>query len=137
MPVAKRLEDLIIWTLACELRDGIADALAASPVPVDPDFYGQITRSSRSVPSNLAEGFGHFKPTQFARYLRIARASAVETRSHIKEGRRRYFSAADASRFHRLTVRVIAGSSSLIRYLDSCDPEIDLWPDRPPATRRT
>lgn len=135
MESAKRLEDLVIWRLACELRDGIAKALASGSGARDSDFREQIESSTRSVASNIAEGFGYFRPRQFAKYLRIARGSAMETRSHINEGRGKHFTSADATRFFRLTVRIIAGSSSLIRYLESCDPNLDLRPVRRPSKR--
>ena len=131
MPGAKRLEELIIWTLACELRDGICAALSQGESALDRDFRWQIESSCRSVASNIAEGYGHFRPRPFANYLRIARASAMETRSHITEGRTKYFSPVQADRFFRLAIRIIAGTSSLIRYLDSCDPNLDLRPHSP------
>jgi four helix bundle protein len=126
MHSAKRLEDLVIWMLACELRDGLSKALATGSGARDQDFRWQIESSSRSIASNIAEGFGYFRPRQFAKYLRIARGSAMETRSHVNEGRGKHFTAADATRFFRLTVRIITGTSSLIRYLESCDPNLDL-----------
>ena len=129
MAGAKRLEDLVIWQLACELRDGISAALSAGTGARDWDFKGQIGRSSRSVPANIAEGFGYFKPRPFARYLRIARASAMETRNHLLEGRTKgHFSAIQAAHFLRQASRVLGGTSKLIRYLDSCDPNMDLYP---------
>ena len=134
MASAKRLEDLVIWQLACELRDGISAALSTGTGARDWDFRGQIARSSRSVPANIAEGFGYFKPRPFAKYLRIARASAMETRNHIVEGRtKKHFCPADAKRFYRLTSRVLGGVSSLIAYLDSCDPNMDLYPRDEPG----
>ena len=127
MAGAKRLEELIIWILACELRDGIGVALSTGTGRQDWDFRNQVERSSRSTTSNIAEGYGHFKPRQFAKYLRIARASAMETLNHTIEGRtKKYFAPQDAERFARLSRRVIKGTSSLIGYLDSCDPDLDL-----------
>ena len=58
----------------------------------DWDFRNQIERSSRSIASNISEGYGYFRPRQFARYLRIARASTMETRNHILEGQNKHFS---------------------------------------------
>jgi four helix bundle protein len=105
MSSAKRLEGLVIWQVACELRDGIGAALSAGTGARDWDFKGQIGRSSRSVPANIAEGFGYFKPRPFGRYLRIARASAMETRNHILEGRTKgHFSAIQAAHFPSTSV---------------------------------
>jgi four helix bundle protein len=115
MASAKRLEDLVVWQLACQLRDGIGAALLVGTGARDWNFRGQIERSSRSVTANIAEGFGYFKPRPFAKYLRIARASAMETQSHIVEGRtRKHFSPAEAKHFYRLSSRVLGGVSRLI-----------------------
>jgi four helix bundle protein len=139
MASAKRLEDLVVWQLACQLRDGIGAALLVGTGARDWNFRGQIERSSRSVTANIAEGFGYFKPRPFAKYLRIARASAMETQSHIVEGRtRKHFSPAEAKHFYRLSSRVLGGVSRLICYLDSCDPDMDLYPpDKPNGKPRT
>jgi four helix bundle protein len=134
MAGAKRLEELVIWVLACELRDGIYAAVSRGSARNDRDFRSQIERSSRSIASNIAEGYGYFRPRQFAKHLRIARASAMDTRNHIFEGRTKYFSPEDSARFLRLCRRIIPGTSSLIEYLDSCDPNLDLRPDLREAT---
>ena len=134
MAPAKRLEELIIWILACELRDGIWPAVSRGSVRHDWDFRNQIVSSSRSTAANIAEGYGYFRPRQFARHLRIARASAVETRNHLLDGQtKNYFSSEDAKQFFRLCRRLIPGISRLIEYLDSCDPNLDL---RPPSSPR-
>ena len=117
MAGAKRLEELIIWQLACELRDGIALAVANGSAKTDWDFRSQIERSSRSIAANISEGYGYFRPRQFAKYLRIARASTMETRNHVLEGRKKHFSSDDSARFLRLCKRLVPGISSLTNYL--------------------
>ena len=47
-----------------------------------------------------AEGFGRFKPREFAQFARITRASLLETRHHIQDGRtKKYFSEDDCRYF--------------------------------------
>ena len=135
MNVARVLEELQIWQLACQLRDEIEVAVGTGTAAHDSDFRDQIERSSRSAPANMAEGFGYFKPRQFAKHLRIARASLMETRSHIHEGKRRHFSVAQANHMQTLAIRTIRGTSSLIRYLDSCPADLD-FRDLPPRNKR-
>ena len=60
--------------------------------------------SSASAPANIAEGFGRFRPGDFARFLEIARASLDETRNHLIDGRDRgYLADPLYSRLQNLT----------------------------------
>jgi four helix bundle protein len=121
MAVARRCEDLEVWQLSVELRDRIVELTESGPAVRNRNFVEQIQDSSASTTRNLAEGFGYFKPRQFARFARIARASLFETRNHLQDGKRRgYFGANDADQLLHLTGRAISGITSLLRYLDSC-----------------
>ena len=138
MAGAKRLDELIIWKLASQLRDEIGERIERGAGGRDWDFRDQIVRSSRSSAANIAEGFGYFRPRPFAKHLRIARGSAMETLNHSREGAtKNYFAAEDATRFCRLSGRILRGIANLIAYLDSCDPNLDLRPNPdPPKPRR-
>jgi four helix bundle protein len=84
-------------------------------------FRDQIRRSSSSPPANIAEGFGRFKPREFAHFTRIARASLLETRNHIDDARKKgYFSDTECTRLFELQVRATKATTGLLRYLDSC-----------------
>ena len=85
MASAKRLEELEVWQLGTQLRDRVVASVEKYGFSMNRDFKDDLLRSSRSIPANTAEGFGHFEPSQFAKYLRIARASAMETKSHLLE----------------------------------------------------
>jgi len=120
MPTARRFEELEVWKLAGELRDRIVRGTQAADWR-DRAFIGQLEDAASSPPRNLAEGFGHFGPREFARFTRIARASLLETRNHLQDARaRRYFTDDDLSALLTLTGRAIAASTALLRYLDSC-----------------
>ena len=120
MTTAKRLEELEVWQLGTELRDLVVASIERYGAGMDRDFRDDLLRSSRSIPANAAEGFGHFEPGPFAKYLRIARASAMETKSHLLECRS-FFPADDVVRMLELTRRTLAALAGLIRYLESCD----------------
>jgi len=117
---AKRLEELEVWQLGTALRDLVVASIERYGAGMDRDFKDDLLRSSRSIPANAAEGFGFFEPGQFAKYLRIARASAMETKSHLLECRP-FFPADDAARMLELTRRTLAALAGLIRYLEACD----------------
>jgi four helix bundle protein len=80
-------------------------------------FRKQIRASSASASSNIAEGFGRFRPKEFARFLEIARGSLTETHNHLRDGMDRgYFSTGDHARLSLLTGRAPKATSQLIRY---------------------
>jgi four helix bundle protein len=62
---------------------------ATGPASQDFKYRDQIRDSSASAPRNIAEGFGRFRPRDFARYLEYARASLDETKNHLIDGRDR------------------------------------------------
>ncbi len=120
--IAKKFEDLVVWQLSVELRDDIVRLTEHGRVARDFKFRTQIRESARSAPRNTAEGFGHFNPKPFARYMRIALGSLNETRNHLKEGLDlKYFTESDANRLLKLCRRASIAATRLIRYLDSCE----------------
>jgi len=80
---AREFRKLVCWKLANELKCEVFDWLQTSPVSRDFKFRDQIRDSSASAPSNISEGFGRFRPREFANYLGYARASLMETQNHL------------------------------------------------------
>jgi four helix bundle protein len=76
-------EDLQAWQLARELMiecHRLADAL---PAKERYDLASQIRRSSKSVMSNIAEGYGRYHYLDSLRFYYIARGSLDETINHV------------------------------------------------------
>jgi four helix bundle protein len=116
----KRYEDLVCWRLAYELQREVWAITATGAVVRDFKFRDQLRDSSASAPRNIAEGFGRYRPAEFARFLEIARGSLTETHNHLHDGRERgYFTAHDHSRLALLTGRAAIATTRLIRYLRS------------------
>jgi four helix bundle protein len=79
----------------------------------------------------MAEGFGRFLPADHARFLRIAKASLMETHNSARAGfNKGYFSEKDKDRMQRLCGRAGKAAIGLIRYLESQIPR------SPPRKRR-
>ena len=81
--------ELVCWQLSYELKCEVLAFIENGPASKDFKYRDQIKDSASSAPSNIAEGFGRFRPGDFARFLEIAQASLVETRNHLIDGRDR------------------------------------------------
>ena len=118
---ARRYEDLEAWQLADELKREVYALIATGPASNDFEFRGQIRDSAASNSKNIVEGFGRFRPADFARFMEFAVASAMETKDSIKDGvDRGYFTPDRALRARTLAERSIQCSTKLIVYLKSC-----------------
>ena len=122
MNSAHSYEELVIWQLGSELRDSIFELTEHGPASRDFEFRKQIRSASSSVPSNIAEGFGYYKPKLFARHLRIAIASLDETKGHLQDGAgtKGYFDPNQAGRLDSSHLPNAASVETSLRYLDSC-----------------
>ena len=78
--MAQRFEDLEIWKRSVELSANVYNVLRDLK---DFGFREQITRSSLSIPSNIAEGFERDSNKEFIRFLYIAKASCGELRTQL------------------------------------------------------
>jgi four helix bundle protein len=139
MAGVKRFEELDAWKLSAELRDRIEQEINRPSVAHDVKFRDQIRDSSRSAPSNLAEGFGAYRPREFARFVRIARRSLMETENHLLEGeKKKYFTKSATKALVILCHRALGATTNLLRYLESCDGQAPTdWnkpPDRSPSS---
>jgi len=76
-------ENLAVWKRAARLS---ADLYKALNECRDLGFKDQITRSSLSVPSNIAEGMERESDKEKIRFLDIAKGSAAELRTQIYIG---------------------------------------------------
>jgi 23S rRNA-intervening sequence protein len=66
--VARRYLELDCWQLSNELKLRVYAFIANPPASRDFEFRDQIRRSARGAPRTIAEGFGRFRPKEFARY---------------------------------------------------------------------
>lgn len=104
--------------MARELADRIVLLADRGAFRGDRALADQIVRSSRSVPANIAEGFGRFGPADFSRFLKIARGSALETQEYLHEARvRAMITALEADELDTLCRRAIGSIVPLINSL--------------------
>jgi len=81
--IAKRFEDLICWQKARELTKFIYSLTRKDTFKTDFGLRDQIQRSSVSVMSNIAEGFGRGGNNEFIQFLFVAKGSLSELKSQL------------------------------------------------------
>jgi four helix bundle protein len=74
----KSYQDLAAWQAAYALALSVYKATSHFPADERYGLTSQLRRASVSVSSNIAEGYGRGRRTEYARYLRVARGSLFE-----------------------------------------------------------
>jgi four helix bundle protein len=112
--------ELIAWQLANELQTRALE-LSERPSVLDHRRYrSRLTNAAASGPRQIADGFGRFKPQEFAHLVRAAKASECQVLDLFGEARRRGFLNDKESReYEFLARRAITAATGLIRYLEN------------------
>ncbi|MBA3936956.1 MAG: four helix bundle protein [Planctomycetes bacterium] len=76
-------EELLVWRRARVLTGDVYKLVRGSGIAHDFAFRDQIQRAVLSITANIAEGAERGQPRKFAYFLRIAKASSGELRSHL------------------------------------------------------
>ena len=85
-------------------------------------FCSQLSDASSSIPRNVAEGFGRFRPRENAQFVRVAKGSANEVHSLLIEALSKgYIPKEDFGRFETAANRAIGTLVSYVKYLERCD----------------
>lgn len=108
------LSELEVWKRSKDLSVTIYKQLSNCK---DFGFKDQITRSSVSIPSNIAEGYERQSKKEFARYLKIAKGSCAELRTQIIIGSDiEYIGRSVASKLADETLQISKMLSGLIKH---------------------
>ena len=128
MPGFRSFRDFAAWQLAYALRRAVRPVCHRALLEKVFKLQNQIREAARSATRNIAEGFGRFKHGDFARFVRIAKASEVELLDHFNEAfDSGYLSDTERRELEHAARKAIKAANGLIRYLEST-------PD-PPAPR--
>ena len=82
----KNFTDMPVWQKAMDLAVEIFKLTSSLPRSEDYGLTSQIRRSSNSVPSNIAEGFGRYHKKDKINFYYFASGSITETQSHLIYG---------------------------------------------------
>lgn len=83
MSEIKSYKDLLIWKKGIEISKLVYSLVNTFPKE---ELYGltsQIKRSTISIPSNIAEGFGRNSTKSYVNFLKIARGSLFELETQL------------------------------------------------------
>ena len=81
MALIRKFEDILAWQEARKLVGNIYRLTNSGALAKDYGLHDQIQRAAVSAMTNIAEGFDCESKVEFARFLGIARRSAVEVQS--------------------------------------------------------
>jgi len=119
--VARHYRELVCWQLSNELKRRVYAFIAKPPACKDFEFCKQIRGSARGAPRTISEGFGRFRPPEFARYLEFARASLIETQNHLDDALDADYITTDLHhQLFKLADRAIGATTRLQQYLNAC-----------------
>jgi four helix bundle protein len=118
-------EDIGAWQRAEELCTLVRTLCLRSSFVGDEKLRGQLLDAGRSGPRNIAEGFGRWKHGDFARFVRMAKASEVELLNHFGEALKcRHITKEEHDRLDHAAKKAIKAANGLIRWLENNpDPE--------------
>ena len=132
--VARHYRELVCWQLSNDLKRRVYAIIAKPPASRDFEFCKQIRGSARGAPRTISEGFGRFRPREFARYLEFARASLLETQNHLDDALDNdYITDETHHELFKLADRAIGATTKLQQYLNNCKepPRQDREPSTP------
>ena len=82
---ARRFEDVRAWQAARAFKLDVYNMIETGTLARHPKLSGQLHDAAAAAPSHISEGFGRFDPADFARFVKMARASILECRNHLQD----------------------------------------------------
>lgn len=84
MAIIDYYRELLVWQKSLSFTTDIYKATASFPPSEQFGLTSQIRRSSVSVPSNIAEGYGRRSTGDYIRFLQIAAGSLYELQTQLE-----------------------------------------------------
>ena len=83
MSSIKSYKDLLIWQKGIQLTNDVYSLVMSFPNEELYALTSQIKRSTVSIPSNIAEGFGRNSTKSYLHFLKISRGSLFELETQL------------------------------------------------------
>ncbi len=119
MNEVRTYKDLLIWQKGIDIVKEIY--LLCQEIPNDELFglQSQIKRSSISIPSNIAEGWGRNYTKNYIQFLKISRGSLFELETQLIIAKELDFISTDS--YNRIQVLITEESKMLNAFIKSID----------------
>ena len=115
----KSYRDLIVWQKSVEMVTHVYKLLNAFPEDGKFGLTSQIKRSSISISSNIAEGYGRNYTKDYSRFLNIARGSLFEMQTQFQIAQNlNFINENDLTTINDLSVEIEKMLNSLINKLN-------------------
>ena len=83
----KRLEDLVVFQLSSEFKREVYRIVQSSPTATaDRRYKDQLFEAASGVEASIDEGWHRYVASEFAQFLRYARASLAEAKRRLRDG---------------------------------------------------
>jgi four helix bundle protein len=114
----KSYRDLIVWQKSMNWVTLVYPLTSKIPESEKFGLISQIKRSSVSIPSNIAEGYGRNYKKDYSRFLQIARGSLFECQTQIEIAiQLKFISVEDCKEINELSIEIEKMLNSLINKL--------------------
>jgi four helix bundle protein len=136
----RRFSDLRAWQACVTYKRAVYRLCEHEPIASDWKRRGQLEDSVWGPPGHVAEGFGRFNPLDFARFVVMARASLMESQSHLLDFvDRGYITEAQRLELNLMAESALGETTGLLEYLQSPEAlrNARLARERRMATRST
>ncbi len=81
--IIRSFEDLDCWKVAREVREFVRQIVRGLPKEEKYRLGDQLTKASRSITANIAEGYGRFHYLDSSKFFSNARGSTYEVLDHL------------------------------------------------------
>jgi four helix bundle protein len=117
---ARRFHELRAWQACDAYKKAVYRLCLDIPMANDWKRRGQLEDSVAGPPGHVAEGFGRFNPSDFARFLVFARSSLMESQNHLRDAvDKKYISEETRLTLDALAEVALEEVTGLMEYLQS------------------
>jgi four helix bundle protein len=117
---AKTFRDLRAWQAARAFKLSVYALIELPPLSRDERLSTQLREAAASAVSHISEGFGRFDPPDFARFVKMGKASLLECQNHLQDAvDRRYISEKTRQELDARAQEALIEIGGLLDYLQS------------------